>query len=568
MSVRRVKDKQGNYIHLEASVSDKNTGTKKWKRMCRYFWVKRVVTNLTTKHVLLVVEYIQAGVYLEFELNRSDISTMAIERILLEHGIDISSEYSWYIRQVFFKSEKTAVHTYTYSKIGWHHFFDEVDFLLGTPMVNKKEDVSITYGGDFNFKTKGTFEGWKADFEPVLRDNHYMATIVVSALTSILIGYFNIVQPDTNNKLIDIDTLVVSLVGETSKGKSISAQLCAGLFSTPYKSDNSLFSTTNMTNNYAVNMLDGNHGVLQIFDDISSTKSLKEYADLVYMLSQNQGRGRATKGYGGNKERNSWSTLVLTTTEYTLQLLEDNRKGKFVRNIEFDFPYFTKSPEEADDIKSKLDTNFGVVAELFAKAVSDIDNSVLLDLYYSNRDVLGQATGAKDGLSDRIINNLACILTSAAIANVDLGIEINIEEIISILAKVHDDGVESRTEKLSALEFVQEFVVKKSSNFINIPPPNGEVNVYNNGNRSTILGNVIKHNGSKFTEIQFIATELKKLLIDNGYVNVLSIFKEWKNDGLLLHERGKNTKKCSIKGHSVHCVVLRIPLPTVKFKSF
>lgn len=536
-----------------------NEQSKKYEMcyLCRYIRVTEVITNITNKSVKLNFQYYQAGFYQSIEFERSEMSKTTFEKFLLKIGLDVKSTHVNLIRDYIFWSEQQAVNKYQYSHVGWGVLRNENNFFLNRPLINYNNEP-ISYDEN-KFISTGSYEGWRADFEPILKSNHYLSTIFAAGLSAILLGYFNTTQVQANEKLLEMDSFVVSLVGRTSMGKSIAAQFCAGLYSSPYKSSNSVFATTNFTNNFAVQTLNGNNGVLQIFDDTSSTKDLKEYANIVYMLSQNQSRGRATKGFGQNAERASWSTLVLTTTEYSLSLLEDNRKGKFVRNIEFEFPYFTKSAEEATEIKEKLDKNYGVVAEPFANALYNCNNTELVESYKLCKQELFEASTVEDGLSDRIISNLACILLSAKIAQSNLKIDINIGEILNVLANVHDEGVLGRQALPTPLEYIQSFVAKNVQNFINIYIYNsvtGDEDEIKTMTKSPIYGNYVHDDKNQHHRIEFNRQDIGKVLIDGGYPNVDSILREWKEKGLILCDKGKNTKKCNINGLQVRCVVL------------
>jgi len=156
--------------------------------------------------------------------------------------------------------------------------------------------------------------------------------------------------------------LLISLVGESSTGKSTAGIVGVSLGAKPSLSGNSMVTSFGDTVNSIM------HGIYSAYPHLTDEGSLITYnpTSFLYSLGEGKERARLTKTYKRAEMRNFHTTIFFTSEKSLLQLCDSNT-GLMVRCLEFENITYTKNAESADRIKQVCEQNYGFIIPLIAK---------------------------------------------------------------------------------------------------------------------------------------------------------------------------------------------------------
>ncbi|WP_214464606.1 DUF927 domain-containing protein [Levilactobacillus brevis] len=237
----------------------------------------------------------------------------------------------------------------TYATVGW---LNDDEFAANQLISSDPQRAGSLDSGSYDLQPKGTAHEWWKMWSGI-RQNAALQLAVAVGLSSVLLRPISQAYPDLRN-------LLVSFIGNSSTGKTTAAMLAVSVAgNTQPFSQGSLMRSWSATPTAIPIMLDGNHGVPFVLDELSRFKG-RDLTDVLYNLAEGTSRVRATK-IATLRETSSWQTTIVVTGEHGLLdgTVSAQNDGLRTRVIELESVQWTSSSEEAEFIKTNCSNAYG-----------------------------------------------------------------------------------------------------------------------------------------------------------------------------------------------------------------
>lgn len=288
-------------------------------------------------------------------------------------------------------------------------------------------NVDSIYVGTVSIESGGSEDDFVKMLKDCVQGNVAMEAICAMAASATVL-------PFANKKWgVTLNNPIVHLVGNSSTGKSTVASLFVAFGSAP-DSVGSLTLTHLSTSNALLSQVGTTSGYPIAIDELS-TAGRKALTQLVYTLSNGQGRARCTAGGLKIEGDNNFSTVFLSNGEASLTAHCSKTEGIKARLFEFTNVAWTRSASEASMIKAVAKENYGKVTPLVAQEL--LRNGDDWKPHFEDwcKSVKRKMQDDKIilGVGDRISEVVALFMTSAEILNSVLKVEFDISGIFDFL---------------------------------------------------------------------------------------------------------------------------------------
>ena len=309
-------------------------------------------------------------------------------------------------------------------RTGWYNKL----YVLGDSGIGVKDvEFVATYKSKNNyFNEKGTLEDWQENVADLCDKNPLFQFAIAAAFASVLL------TP------CDYESFGLHFFGQSSKGKSALGIVAGSVvggggkngFSKQWRSTSNALESTAFEHN----------DNLLVLDEISQIEP-KALSESIYMLFNDQGKGRADKS-GDGKKIKDWKILVISNGEQTIEskIREDKNRqqmaGQAVRMVDIEaikvrngeptlFEYVPNNMTEKDFVnllKTNAKKYFGTAIRVFLeKLVLDFEENIELAKDYAKQ---AEKLLTEDNTSSqvgRVISHLSIIIAAGFIAT-DFGI--------------------------------------------------------------------------------------------------------------------------------------------------
>lgn len=248
--------------------------------------------------------------------------------------------------------------------LGWHNR-DFFVLATGEVLTAPEYGEDVVYSQKATAQASGSLEGWKDGIGRLAIGNPYLIFVCCAAFAGAILPFIPNAQ-----------SFGVHLFLGTSTGKSKLLQAAESVW--PRSLTKKLKTWRSTGNALEGQMVEANNTVL-CMDELPKSQRSFSLADVIYMLGNEAGKGRATKE-GNATSRASWKTIMLSTGEDSmLQTLEWSgekvRGGIEVRMLDVPiearfgaFDCLHELPDGrtfADRIGTEANTNFGHAGPAF-----------------------------------------------------------------------------------------------------------------------------------------------------------------------------------------------------------
>ncbi len=250
----------------------------------------------------------------------------------------------------------------TASCFGWKGSKTQpVGFLVGDTLEGSSNPQAVRFHGgegmaslERGMAEAGSLSGWKTAFD-----------LTTKHPRSLLCMYASFAAPLLH--VLRANSFVVDLCGETSRGKTSTLRGCASVWGSPETSDSDALIQSWNTTQVAVERHCGTMCHLPILlDDTKPVMDKAMVARVVYMIANNQSRGRGTPK--GIQERKAWRTVAISTGESRIRQMS-RESGKNTRLVTLWGDAF-EGPSAAQDVQAirrAIASNYGVVGRLWVR---------------------------------------------------------------------------------------------------------------------------------------------------------------------------------------------------------
>ncbi|WP_188619067.1 DUF927 domain-containing protein, partial [Anoxybacteroides voinovskiense] len=275
-------------------------GEKQWIRIANYTEIQKIRQNIETKDITLSIKYYYHGQYHEIEIARSQLNPNDFVK-LNGKGIDVFHNNVKKVIEFLRIQEKKAPYEYAHCGMGWtqidHRLCFKHHHIIGLAAFQSN------YEGAYCIEPRGTLQGWLDIIHSEVIGNTHLELALAFGFSAPVVG---LLSTQSGN---DVDTLLVHVYGNSSKGKTTAAQVAVSPFGKPSRQGNGLIKSWNATHNAIVALLRGNYGVPIALDE-ASMSTIKDFSPLIYMFAENREKERLNKE-GGFREQHTWATTLI-----------------------------------------------------------------------------------------------------------------------------------------------------------------------------------------------------------------------------------------------------------------
>lgn len=497
--------------------------------------------NIDNGRVTVVISFYYKGENRTTEMPRGKLTRSKVVE-LLDLGADVAdhkvSEVLIFLNHQEEKAPMINVHT----RIGWDRY-------EGTLVFKAAQAIGCesTYSGSLGIQAAGTYEGWAATVSSEVLGHTPLELALVIGLTAPVVSLLAMLE------VISFGVIVVHVFGNSTMGKTTATMLAVSPFGYPNTSGNGLIKTWYSTQNAIIGHFRENFGIAMGLDEASSFSG-NDFSQLVYQLAGGQDKSRMDKE-GNQRGSSGWSTTIISNAEHSLTGKTKQNIGIRMRLLELGNMTWTKSAENADAIREGLLKNYGHAGPAFVRHLMELGPEALVDRWNQWREKCFQLIEKKDHFSHRIADKQAVIMATADLASEALQLNLNLEAIHRLIIDIDNNSAESRDIGQNAYEYLLESFERHKKKFSKetdkkLFPPEGH----------EVWGKYVVER-EDIVEICILPKVFKELMTEGGFEDTEVVLKEWKNKGLLDHDKEKTMRKRNIQQGGgrlyVHCIRIR-----------
>ena len=497
--------------------------------------------NIDTNKVTLPIttKYLNESV----ELNVTRDKVMSKREIikLSSDGADVIDENAKYhIRSIVYQERKIGKVNNTHSEIGFSIYNNKEIFKLDRAI---NEDSK--YVGRLDLKPKGNLNDYLNDIK------EYVAPYTNISL-AFVIGVTSAVIAKLNNYCEDVNTLLVHLVSESSKGKSTATMLAISVWSNPKLGAGGLYNTWNSTENALLTSLSGNYGLTYALDELSMSK-IEDTTNLIYNLVGGKDKSRLTKEIEVRKS-GTWVTTIISNGEASLLGKAKNNTGLEIRTLELDGVVWTEDAKHSNDVKALVNRNYGVFGYSFAEKLINYSIDKLKSLFEREKINFVEKLKEKnliDNMIERTASKYAVIILTARLINSgykDYGISLDIEGISSLLIDTEEKSINRRGIKLKAEDWLVQYVESNASKFKCGKESNPNVDYW--GTRRELANGEL--------EIAILRNRFEEVMKQGRFEDPKVVLEQFRKEGKLDYEKGRLTRKRKINAIETQVYVIKL----------
>ncbi|WJQ81022.1 DUF927 domain-containing protein [Brevibacillus brevis] len=498
--------------------------------------IEKIYENIDENTFELLLKYWYLNQWRELPIKRSQLQLNELTK-LLDHGIDVPNYKAGQIAKFLSLQEKDAPLHKSHRQLGWADHKGELVYkhqeLLGRNLLD-----SSTYEGNLLLQ-KGTFDGWKQVIKQEVLGHTPLEFALTSGFAAPLVSLIA--------KLVDMEVLIFHAFGDSAKGKTTAGRVFVSPFGLPSKREGGLILQWLATKNGLVGQIKQKHGLPLVLDEASMNR-MSDFTDILYLLAEGREKARMTKEIQ-ERERASWSGIFFSTAEHSLHQKSNQNSGLLVRLQEKGNVPWTRSAENATNIKEGLLKHYGHAGPKFVEFLLETGKDAILNIWKKWSDICYGKMMIRDGLSRRIADKFALILATADLMNQCFDFSVSTDGILEFLLEMDQENVKGRDLGERAYQYLRQMVVQHQMRFIKADDKlSGE-----------IWGKMTRGYDRKI-EVVFLQEPFKKLLSDGGFDDYSVVLRKLKEKGYLDHERDKNTRKRNVdpttnKRELVYCII-------------
>ncbi|MGN7408109.1 DUF927 domain-containing protein [Sporosarcina sp. SAFN-010] len=506
---------------------DKKTEEPITRKLSDPLFIQQTVQNLDTKDVHLTLCYKYKGKFQEINIGLIQLIPNELIR-LSSKGVDVTHDQVKLVSTFLQEQQKQAPHKELYREVGWHddgeknlifrHHRVHPSHLL-TPAQNDTED------GMYNLEPQGDLSVFLDMIQQEVIGNTALEAAVCMGFSAPLVGFLS-------RKYSDVGTLLIHIVGDSTKGKTTAALLAVSLFGEPSNKRMGLMKTWNGTSNATINQLSGNHGIPIVLDELSMSHA-NSLTSEVYVLTNGVDKSRLDE-FMKQRKQGTWATTLISTGEQSMSVRTNKNTGLSIRLLELPNVEWTSSAENADAIRSVIQDHYGRVGEQFLQYIFQQDVTLIEEKWELWQKRFNEAL-PDSPFRSRIAKKYAILLAAGDIANEALHLGLNLEQVATFFVDHEQEQLAARDIGGKAFDFITQEIIQHQTNFRKETDFHPPLNCW---------GKVFFH--ADGVEVAILKNVLEQQLRLGGFDDPKIVIRDWKEKGVLLTEGDRATKRTKI----------------------
>ena len=514
-------------IHgLYVKYKDKQSEEIKEKKISDGVYIRDKVYNIDTQEVYTNVLYKFDDSFNEVKCPMNFILPNELSKRVI-NGFDIPYANRGLISEFLSLEGKIAPCINVYKNVGWHKAIssdDEYIFRHERTITNDEDEKAIcdVEISDYDLRHKGYLHSWVTMYRKHIKGNIQLEALICMATSSVIVGKLA-------RTTGEMESLLIHIYGNSTQGKTTGAMTAVSLMGNPSTKNKGLIRLWNGTNNAIMNSLGGNFGIPVVFDELSMSRE-NDFTSMIYSMVSGKDKARLNDSIT-QREQVEWSTVIISTGEQSILERTNKNAGLSIRAIEFANIQWTKSAEDAEEIKRVILNNYGIGAESIVRQVNYLKEEGVQALLNKWTTKLKEIL-PRNKFRDRIANKLAIILVTGEIINDSIRIDLDLDSILNFLVENEEKNMLERDIGAKAFNQIIQKIIENKGNFKinNIPIKN-----------NICWGNI--NFKEDYYEVAILKNVLEKNLRDLGYGEPKVVVKEWKNSAYLDTENDRTTKR-------------------------
>lgn len=500
-------------------------------------YISRIINRIDTGEKFLDLFFYDAqGNKVEVTFPRKELTEQGV-MTLLGYGAQVLKQDSKALITSILNQEPKASSVLEHERLGFSKYSSHTVFL-------GKESIGVksTYKGKTQIGSEGSYKVWKRMVEDEVLGNIPLEFILAVAGSGILVDYLR--------EKVQVENVIVSMVGESSSGKSTAGLFLVSCGAKPSFQGDSLVLNFSDTQNALLATIPSSYPVL--IDEGSLIKY--NPTSLLYSLSMGKEKKRLTKELE-KAESAYFSTAIAITSEKSLINLADDNTGLLVRVFEIENVVWTKDAQSADSIKNTVYSNYGWLVPRLAESILEFDGSddnEILAVYKSWYEYLVQRAieqGTYNSLTERACKQYALIMLSASLIQRVMDIELHEDELVEFIEKHSPIKEADRADIGSrALIYLMQYIAKYYSFFVLPDDGNDYIPQRCLGRICNVRPSTLK-NGDFYSKRLYVAdVTLEEIFRKGNFPDKKVILKRWKEIGILKCEKDRYLSDIVIAG--------------------
>ena len=497
--------------------------------------------NIDTNNVMLPIttKYLNRDIKILIPRDKA-MSKREIIKLSLQ-GADVTEENAKYhIRSIEYQERKIGRVNNTHSELGFAKYKEKEIFKLYKAI---NEDSS--YVGALDLKPKGNLGNYLDD----LRE-HVVPYKNISL--AFALGVSSSIVAKLNMHYKDINTLLVHLFAESTKGKSTAAMLAISVWGNPNLSGGGLYNTWNSTENALSTSLAGNYGIAYALDELSMSK-IEDTTSLIYNLVGGKDKARLTKDIE-LRAAATWTTSIISTGEVSLLSKAKNNTGLDIRVLELGGIVWTEDANHSDQVKALVNRNYGVFGADFVKRLIEFPADRLKEIFEEEREIFIQKVKEKN-IQDDMLSRTSCkyaiVTLTIRLINSrykDRGIILDIEGIRELLVDTEINSINRRGIKRKAEDWLIQYIESNASKFTSGKETNTNVDYW--GTRKELPNGEL--------EVAILTNKFEEIMRKGKFEDTKVVLEQLKKEGKLEYEAGRLTRKRKVNAIQTPVYVIRL----------
>ena len=497
--------------------------------------------NIDTNNVMLPIttKYLNRDIKILIPRDKA-MSKREIIKLSLQ-GADVTEENAKYhIRSIEYQERKIGRVNNTHSELGFAKYKEKEIFKLYKAI---NEDSS--YVGALDLKPKGNLGNYLDD----LRE-HVVPYKNISL--AFALGVSSSIVAKLNMHYKDINTLLVHLFAESTKGKSTAAMLAISVWGNPNLSGGGLYNTWNSTENALSTSLAGNYGIAYALDELSMSK-IEDTTSLIYNLVGGKDKARLTKDIE-LRAAATWTISIISTGEVSLLSKAKNNTGLDIRVLELGGIVWTEDANHSDQVKALVNRNYGVFGADFVKRLIEFPADRLKEIFEEEREIFIQKVKEKnihDDMLSRTSSKYAIVTLTIRLINSrykDRGIILDIEGIRELLVDTEINSINRRGIKRKAEDWLIQYIESNASKFKSGKETNTNVDYW--GTRKELPNGEL--------EVAILTNKFEEIMRKGKFEDTKVVLEQLKKEGKLEYEAGRLTRKRKVNAIQTPVYVIRL----------
>lgn len=536
-TINKASNKRENYFTYEKyGIENGNYGIFERKKDSNTFipkgsaiYVDKIINRIDTGEKFLMLHFYDSqGCKVKTTFPRKDLTETGI-MALLGFGAQILKQDARALITSIMNQEPNAPYRLEHKKLGFSIYDGKTVFLAKNAI-----GADSKYDGKLKIGKTGKYKKWNEMIKEEVIGNIPLEFMLAVAGSGIFTDYLR--------DKVQVENVIVNLVGESSTGKSTAGLLLVSCGAKPTFQGNSLALNFSDTQNAILASIPSSYPVL--IDE----GSLCRYnpTSFLYNISSGKEKERLTKNLD-KADASYFSTAIVTTSEKSLLSMADENSGLLVRVLEIENVVWTKSAESSDKIKNIISSNHGWLIPKLAEKILSVEREQgqeeIISRYYHFHKLLvenSKQQGHYNNLTERACKQYALILLSASFIEDVIGIRLHIDELINFIETHSPIKEENRVDiGQRALSYLMQYISEHYSQFC-IEGDSADFVPKDCAGRITKVSPSTLIDGTPYSKRLYITNiKLTSILHAGQFPDIKVILKRWKEEGILKSEKDR-----------------------------